>query len=77
MALKTGDRVQVIECSGVDSGKTGVIVSRMVVPLKSTPCGMVPDLPGHYRPMNNNEVAVRLGDGTLITMFRSRLRLMS
>ena len=76
-ALKTGDRVQVVGCSGLDSFKTGVIVSRKEVPLKQTGGGMIPNLPGYYRPMNGSEVAIRCNNGELITMFRNRLRLMS
>jgi hypothetical protein len=77
MALKIGDRVQVVHCSGVDSGKEGVIISNREIPMKQTGGGIIPALEGHYRPMQTSEVGVRLDGGEIITMFRNRLKLMS
>lgn len=77
-AIKPGTRVRVKSGgSGVDSGKEGVVVDWSEVKTKQTGGGMVPDLPGEYKPLDRDrkkkEVPVRTDDGDIFTMFKNRL----
>lgn len=69
---RIGERVRVSEGSGIDSGKTGVIVSPGEVKTRGD---LVPtNIEGAYKPVDwKREVAVRLDNGELITMFKNRL----
>ena len=70
---RIGQRVTVAAGSGLESGVTGVVVSRASVP---TDGRGVPQLDlGHYRPFTRSEVAIRDDSGRLFTMFCNRLRL--
>lgn len=70
--FREGDRVEVVGLSGIDSGKQGVVVSRREV--KTNGRGVPTNIAGAYQPVDwNKEVAVRLDDGSLITMFKNRL----
>lgn len=65
-AFKTGQRVRVSHCSGIDSGKTGVVMPNAIH-------SRVHD--GSYTNFNAyREHVVRLDDGQLIRMFRNRLQ---
>jgi hypothetical protein len=67
-----GDRVRVSDLSGVDSRKEGVVVRQELV--KTDGRGVPTNVEGAYRPVDwRNETAVRLDDGSLITMFNNRL----
>ncbi len=67
-----GARVVIHHGSGVDSGKTGVIVHPREV--KTDGRGIPTNIPGSYSPMNwAEEVAIRLDNGELTRMFKNRL----
>jgi hypothetical protein len=67
-----GDRVSVSGGSGLDSGKSGTIVRHTEV--KTDGRGVPINVAGAYKPVNwRKECAVRLDDGSLITMHRDRL----
>ena len=67
-----GARVEISHGSGVDSGKKGTVVNKNEI--KTDGRGIPTNAPG-YKPVDwKNEVAVRLDDGTLITMYKNRLR---
>ena len=69
--FRPGACVRVADLSGVDSGKYGIVVDRREV--RTGPRG-IPLIPGAYKPVDwQKEVAVRLSDGELITMFKNRL----
>lgn len=70
--FKVGDRVSVTHGSGVDSGKAGTVVNPREV---KTDGRLVPtNIRGAYKPVDwKREVAVRLDNGELITMFKNRL----
>lgn len=71
-ALKSGTKVKIGGGSGVDSDKTGVIVDKSEV--KTDGKGVPSNIPGAYKPVDwSKEVAIRLDDGTLITMFKNRV----
>lgn len=70
--MKIGTRVQVCGGSGIDSDRKGTVVSRHEV--KTDGRGVATNISGHYKPVDwKNEQAVRLDNGTLITMFNNRL----
>ena len=71
--FRPGDKVEIIHGSGVNSGKTGVIVARGEV---KTDGRCVPtEIAGAYQPVNwSKEVAIRLDNGDLLTMFKDRVR---
>ncbi len=76
MKHKIGARIEVVQFSGLDSGKTGVIVSPSEV--KTRGDGVPTNIPGAYKPVDwKREVAVRLDNGELITMFKNRLNVIS
>jgi hypothetical protein len=69
---RVGVRVRVTEGSGLDSNKSGTIVDSSEV--KTDGSRTPTNIQGAYKPVNwKDEVAVRLDNGTLITMFKSRL----
>lgn len=72
---RIGAKVQVMPFSGLDSGKTGVIVSPSAV--KTAGDGIPLNIPGAYQQVNwRREVAVQLDNGGgLITMFKSHLNI--
>jgi len=70
--MRIGDKVKVCACSGVDSGRSGVVIDWRAVPTNG---GGVPQLgEGHYKPMDRRrECAIREDSGRVFTMFRNRL----
>lgn len=61
--------MKVVGGSGIDSDKTGVIVDRSEVQANGR--GIPSNVQGHYKPTDwSREVAVKLDDGSLITMFK-------
>jgi len=69
--FRVGTNVTVSFGSGTESGKTGVVVERSEI--KTNGRG-VPLLEGYFSPVNwEEESAIRLRDGRLITMFDDRL----
>lgn len=63
-----GQHVQISQGSGLDSGKTGVVVNRQVIP---TDGRGIPKIPGAYYPMKAEEVAIQEDNtGELIIMFQ-------
>lgn len=72
-SYKPGTRVRISEGSGHWSNKKGVIVERRSVPMRRDGSG-IPDLTGHYSAVDwSREVAVKLDNGELITMFKNRV----
>jgi len=72
MQLRSGMRVRVAPGSGVESGKTGVVVSTREV--KTDGRGVAVEVQGAYYPLRRNEVYVRLNNGELIQMPKNRLQ---
>jgi len=71
-SLKVGDRVRVSEGSGVDSNREGTVVHPSEV--KTRGDGVPTNVEGAYKPVDwSRETAVRLDNGSLITMFNNRL----
>lgn len=71
--FRVGDSVRIAEGSGVLSRRTGVIVPRSEV--RTDGSGVPTNIAGHYKPVNwRKEVAIRLDDGELVTMFKDRLQ---
>jgi len=69
-----GTRVQVSGGSGIDSDKQGVIVDRSEVETDGR--GIPTNISGAYKPIDwQEQVAVRLDNGSLITMYKDRLAL--
>lgn len=67
-----GTRVKVSDGSGIDSNKTGVVVSPSEV--KTDGRGVPTEITGVYSPVDwSKESAILLDDGGLITMFNNRL----
>ena len=85
MKIKPGMRVRVCDGSGLDSRKTGVVMTqaefRREVGARQTGGGMIPNIVGHYKPMDwSREVPICLDEGEYvpefgryITMFKDRL----
>ena len=72
--FKIGQKVQVTDGSGIDSGKIGRIVK--TTRLQTGWDGVPKNIRGAYRPFNTNkEEVIELEDGSLITMFRNRLKI--
>lgn len=70
--FKPGDKVRVSPGSGTLSGKTGAVVQPREV--KTDGRGIPTNIKGAYSPVDwKKEVAVRLDNGELITMFKNRL----
>jgi hypothetical protein len=69
--FRVGMRVQIADCSGIDSNKIGTITSPSKVRVNGRG---VPDVPGHYRPADwTKQVPLVTDDGELIIMFKDRL----
>jgi len=67
-----GTKVRISDGSGVDSNKTGIVVSRSEV--KTDGRGVPVNVQGAYKPVDwSREVAIKLDDGNLITMFKNRV----
>jgi hypothetical protein len=67
-----GDAVRIGSGSGVLTGREGVIVSPTEV--RTDGRGIPTNIRGAYRPVDwSKEVAIRLDDGELVTMFKNRL----
>jgi hypothetical protein len=74
--LVPGMHVRVSEGSGLDSGRTGVIIDQREFQREiGTNERMVPNISGHYKPVDwTRQMAVRYDDdGSLDTMFKDRL----
>ena len=71
--FRVGERVCVgVGHSGVDSGKCGVVVDRREV--RTNGRGVPTEVAGAYKPVDwKSEVAIRLDNGKLITMYKERL----
>jgi hypothetical protein len=70
--LRPGDRVTLSGSSGIDSYKSGVLVTRWEV--KTDGRGIPINVEGAYKPVDwKKEVAVRLDNGKLITMFKGNV----
>lgn len=69
--IRPGTRVQVCICSGLDSGRTGVVVDATrpeYRPYIAIGCD------GRYKPFNfRTEALVRTDNGQFFTMFKDRL----
>lgn len=71
--FRLGMKVQVSDGSGLDSNKMGTVVSPREV--KTDGRGTPTNVSGAYKPVDwSRETAVRLEDGSLITMFNNRLK---
>lgn len=69
--LKPGTRVRVVAGSGLDSDRIGTVIPNNKI---HTNGRGVPELPGHYKPVDwTHEVAIQYDDGSLGTMFKNRL----
>lgn len=69
---RPGTRVKVTHGSGVDSGKTGVIVPRNKI--KTDGRSIPTNVDGAYKPVDwSKEVAILTDDGEYITMFKNRV----
>lgn len=75
--INIGDRVEISEGSGIDSGKEAVVVNQSEIKTdgRGVPTNTV-DNP--YKPVDwKKEVAIKFDDGSLRTMFKNRLRKVS
>jgi hypothetical protein len=75
--FNVGDKVQITPGSGIDSDKKGVIVDKKEVKTdgKDVPSNLANN---PYKPVDwSKEEAVKLEDGSLITMFKNRLKLIA
>jgi len=72
-SFKPGDEVEIAINSGVDSGKRGTVVSQQEVKVDGR--GVPSNVEGAYKEVDwKKEVAIRLDDGELITMFKNRVK---
>lgn len=70
--LKPGSRVKVTQGSGLDSNKEGIVIPPNMV--KTNDRGVPINVNGAYKPVDwKREVAIKLDDGEIITMFKNRL----
>lgn len=88
-ALVPGARVRVVECSGVDSRKEGVIVPNSHASeinrqppgkpsWKENPYGSMYGEPGRYKDFDpKSEAIIRSDSGALFTMYKDRLEIIS
>ena len=72
MRTELGQRVTVAQCSGLESGISGVVVHKSIIPTNGRGVPMLGL--GHYCPMASSEVAIRDDSGRLFTMFCNRLK---
>jgi len=72
----TESKVQIMNGSGVDSGKKGTLMTKQEFNKQVKTDGRgVPKLTGHYKPVDwNKEVAIKLDNGEIITMFKNRVK---
>jgi hypothetical protein len=71
--VQLGSRVRIAQGSGINSGHTGRVVSPTSV--RTDRRGVPTNVRGAYRPIDwSREVAVRLDNGVLITMFVDQLQ---
>ena len=69
--MRIGTKVRVAECSGIDSGRVGVIIPRTDVRVDGRG---IPELPGFYRRPNwSRESAILLEDSTVTIMSNNRI----
>ena len=74
MKFTIGTKVQVTDDSGLSSGRCGTVVSPKEI--KTDGQGKPINVSGAYKPVDwKREVAVRLENGKLTTMFKNRLKL--
>ena len=73
--IACGDRVRVCDCSGTQSGQEGTVIPKRNVPTNGSGVPQVDG--GHYKPMGPDEVAYRLDNGRIDTMFANRLILVT
>lgn len=72
--FSVGSKLEISPGSGIDSGKMVTVVSISAIKMKQTGGGLIPDLPGFYKPVDwDNEVPIRFEDGRLGVMFKNRL----
>jgi hypothetical protein len=70
--FRVGTKVKVSDGSGLDSNKTGIVVSPREVKIDGS--GIPVNVSGAYKPVDwKREIAVKFDDGSLITMFKNRL----
>ena len=70
--FKIGDKVKISEGSGLDSGKTAIVVSRSKIITDGR--GIPKNVLGAYKPVDwKREIAIQFEDGTYKTMFKNRL----
>jgi hypothetical protein len=76
MKLATGSRVKVFDCSGINSGKCGVIVNSRTITFNYR---LIPMLEGEYKPWDKKrqkeEVFIAYDDDTISSMYKNRLKL--
>lgn len=70
MSYKPGRKVRIAEGSGLLSGTIATIIQARE---GRTDSRGVPQIHGHYKPIDSSEVWLRLEDGSLATMFKRRL----
>jgi hypothetical protein len=76
VVLTPGTKVQVSGGSGLASDKKGTIVDRSKI--KTDGKGVPTNCEGNYKPVDwDKEVAIKLDDGKLITMFKNRVKVIS
>lgn len=68
-----GMKVRIAEGSGIDSGKVVRVAYPSEVPIRKDGSG-IPDLIGHYQPVNfRQQAAIKFEDGRIDTMWLNRL----
>lgn len=67
-------RYEVVAGSGCDSGVQGRMIDKSEVPTKQTGGGIIPDIEGHYKPMSEDDRAIRTDDGKIVVMHKDRLK---
>jgi hypothetical protein len=71
--INTGNKVEISQGSGIDSGKIGVVVGPGKV--KTNGRGIPTNIPGAYAPINwQSEVVIEFPDGSLSIMDKNRVR---
>ncbi len=71
--FSVGQKVKISDLSGVDSNKTGTIIQPSEI--KVDVHGIPTNVSGAYKPVDwKKEVAIKLDDGNIITMFKNRIK---
>lgn len=65
--FRAGERVAVSDCGGLESRAAGTVMRREFVPVSGRG---IPLLPGEYRPMTRDDVAILTDGGRIIIMPR-------